>query len=84
MLIVWCVVLWLNLAYSTTFFLPPSRRLANYTFYAWTVAYNLSIITLFLLIELLLVVVAEKRVSFPSEIWNVKPEEGIFLFLAVM
>jgi hypothetical protein len=31
---------------------------------AWTVAYNLSIITLFLLIELLLVAVAEKKLSF--------------------
>ncbi len=79
MLIVWCVVLWLNLAYSTTFFLPPSRRLANYTFYAWTVAYNLSIITLFLLIELLLVVVAEKRVSFPIYLSRVSIYLSIYL-----
>ena len=63
MLLVWSVVMWLSLIYSTTFFLPPSRRLANYTFYVWTVAYNLSILTLFLIIEMIHVIVAEKRVS---------------------
>jgi len=55
--------MWLNLAYSTTFFLPPSRRLANYTFYVWTVAYNLSILTLFFLMEILHMAVAENRAS---------------------
>lgn len=64
LLLVWSVVMWLSLAYSTTFFLPPSRRLANYTFYTWTVAYNLSILTLFLIVELIHVVVAEKRLLF--------------------
>jgi hypothetical protein len=55
--------MWLSLAYSLTFFLPPSRRLANYTFYVWTVAYNLSILALFFIIEMIHIVVAEKRVS---------------------
>lgn len=35
MLLLWSVLMWLSLGYSVTVFLPPSRRLANYTFFTW-------------------------------------------------
>jgi len=60
-LIVWSVLMWLNLFYSTTFFMPPSRRLGNYTFFSLTVAYNLSILSAFLLIETIVIVLAELK-----------------------
>ena len=59
LLALWAGIMWLSLAYSTTFFLPPSRRLANYTFFTWIVAYNLSILTLFLATDLLLLCLGE-------------------------
>eukprot|EP00088_Acartia_fossae_P059827 TRINITY_DN7151_c0_g2_i10.p1 TRINITY_DN7151_c0_g2~~TRINITY_DN7151_c0_g2_i10.p1 ORF type:complete len:488 (-),score=77.63 TRINITY_DN7151_c0_g2_i10:639-2102(-) len=58
-LAVWSILMWLNLFYSTTFFMPPSRRLANYTFFSLTVAYNLSILSGFLLIEAIVIFLAE-------------------------
>jgi len=58
-LTIWSVLMWLNLVYSTSFFLPPSRRLANYTFFTFVVAYNLSILTGFLLIEAAVIAIGE-------------------------
>jgi len=60
-LFIWSVLMWLNLFYSRTFFMPPSRRLANYTFFSMTVAYNLSILCAFLLIETIIIVLAELK-----------------------
>ena len=37
LLLLWTVLMWLSLAYSVSFFLPPSRRLANYTFFTWII-----------------------------------------------
>ena len=37
----WCVLMWLSLGYSLTVFLPPSRRLANYTFFTWILGIQL-------------------------------------------
>merc|ERR550519_3230219 len=53
LLLLWSVLMWLSLAYSVSFFLPPSRRLANYTFFTWILAYNLTILTAFLLTDLI-------------------------------
>ena len=36
--------MWGALAYSSTLFPPPSRRLANYNFFTWTLAYNLTLL----------------------------------------
>ena len=53
--------MWANLSYSATFFSPPSRRLANYTFFTWTLAYNLTLLAGFALLDLLLVYVAQQQ-----------------------
>ena len=37
LLVLWAGLMWVNLCYSLSFFLPPSRRLANYTFFTWTI-----------------------------------------------
>ena len=55
LLVLWSAVMWGSLGYSLTFFLPPSRRLANYTFFTWIVAYNLTVLTAFLLTDLLII-----------------------------
>jgi len=57
----WVVMMWASLWYSSTLFLPPSRRMANYTFYTWIVAYNLTLLTLFLAVDLLLIASSEMR-----------------------
>ena len=36
--------MWGALAYSSTLFPPASRRLANYNFFTWTLAYNLTLL----------------------------------------
>merc|ERR1719167_685750 len=61
LLILWTFIMWLSLAYSTTFFLPPSRRMANYTFFTWIVAYNLTLLSLFVLLDLFLIFVGEGK-----------------------
>jgi len=66
--LVWSVLMWLSLFYSTTFFLPPSRRLCNYTFYTFVVAYNLSILTAFLAMEAGIVALKE---------WKTGCSEGV-------
>ena len=53
--------MWANLSYSATLFSPPSRRLANYTFFTWTLAYNLTLLAGFALLDLLLVYVAQQQ-----------------------
>jgi len=63
LLVMWTGIMWLSLAYSTTFFLPPSRRMANYTFFTWIVAYNLTMLSLFLLLDLLVMFVGEARLG---------------------
>ena len=73
LLLLWTFLMWLSLAYSVSFFLPPSRRLANYTFFTWIIgrirvverskyqdfnllsAYNLTILTAFLLTDLVVI-----------------------------
>jgi len=57
----WVCIMWASLWYSVTLFHPPSRRMANYTFYTWIVAYNLTLIALFLAVDLLLVAAGEMR-----------------------
>ena len=37
-------LMWGALAYSSTLFPPASRRLANYNFFTWTLAYNLTLL----------------------------------------
>jgi len=63
LLVLWTGIMWLSLAYSTTFFLPPSRRMANYTFFTWIVAYNLTLLSLFLLLDLMIMFVGEVRLG---------------------
>jgi len=67
LLVLWTGIMWLSLAYSTTFFLPPSRRMANYTFFTWIVAYNLTLLSLFLLLDLLVMFVGEVRLLGSSQ-----------------
>jgi len=62
LLVLWVFLMWGSLVYSTTFFLPPSRRQANYTFFTWIVATNLTLLTLFLAIDLLVVAAGEVRI----------------------
>ena len=62
--------MWASLVYSLTFFLPPSRRLANYTFISWIIAYNLTILTLFLLTDLLVLFLNTKSKPKPKNIKN--------------
>jgi len=61
LLVLWTGIMWLSLAYSTTFFLPPSRRMANYTFFTWIIAYNLTLLSLFLILDLLVMFMGEVR-----------------------
>ena len=46
--------MWSSLFYTTTdaLFQPASRRLANWAYYNWMVAYNLSLLLLFLAVDL--------------------------------
>jgi hypothetical protein len=55
----WAALMWGNLLYTSTIFPPPSRRLANYNFFTWTLAYNLTLLAGFALLDLLVVTVAE-------------------------
>lgn len=52
----WVVLMWASLYSSKNvqLFLPPSRRLANWTYFNWMIAYNLTLLLLFLLSYLLL------------------------------
>ena len=47
----WVFLMWSSLYSSIHLqvFLPPSRRMANWTYFNWMIAYNLSLILLFLL-----------------------------------
>jgi len=82
LLVLWTGIMWLSLAYSTTFFLPPSRRMANYTFFTWIVAYNLTLLSLFLLLDLLIMFVGEVKLgtapdsSRSSRVTRAKPRQG--------
>merc|ERR550519_411853 len=82
LLVLWTGIMWLSPAYSTTFFLPPSRRMANYTFFTWIVAYNLTLLSLFLLLDLLIMFVGEVKLgtapdsSRSSRITRAKPRQG--------
>ena len=46
--------MWSSLYYTTTdaLFQPASRRLANWAYYNWMVAYNLTLLLLFLAVDL--------------------------------
>merc|ERR1711915_70822 len=46
-----------------TFFLPPSRRMANYTFFTWIIAYNLTLLSLFLLLDMVVIFFGEVRLA---------------------
>lgn len=63
LLLLWTFIMWLSLAYSTTFFLPPSRRMANYTFFTWIVAYNLTLLSLFLLLDMVVIFFGEVKLA---------------------
>jgi len=82
LLVLWTGIMWLSLAYSTTFFLPPSRRMANYTFFTWIVAYNLTLMSLFLLLDLLVMFVGEVKLgtapdtSKSSRVTRAKPRQS--------
>ena len=47
--VVWGVLMWCSLFYTTIdeLFQPASRRLANWAYYNWMVAYNLTLLLLF-------------------------------------
>ena len=77
LLLLWSGLMWLNLMYSITFFLPPSRRLANYTFITWIIAYNLTVMTIFLLTDLLVLYMNIKTKTKPKNIKGKKQEEPI-------
>ena len=70
LLLLWTVVMWISLVYSLTFFLPPSRRLANYTFYTWILAYNLTVLLVFLLTDLLVIQINSKPKPKPKNSKN--------------
>ena len=53
LLLLWGAMMWLSLVYCMTFFLPPSRRLANYAFFTWIIAYNITVLTMFLITDLI-------------------------------
>jgi len=78
-LIVWAVLMWFSLSYSRTFFMPPSRRLGNYNFFSLTLAYNLSILAAFVLIEVIVIVLAELKTGdcgrFTKDKKNVRPKK---------
>jgi len=82
LLLCWTVLMWISLAYSATFFLPPSRRMANYTFFTWIVAYNLTLISGFLLLDLLIMFVGEVKhwssqdVTRSNRVTRAKPRQG--------
>ena len=52
----WVVLMWASLYSSKNvqLFLPPSRRLANWTYFNWMIAYNLTLLFLFLVCDLFL------------------------------
>ena len=52
----WVILMWANLYLSKNILLcpPPSRRLANWTYLNWMVAYNLTLTLLFVLSDILL------------------------------
>jgi hypothetical protein len=54
--------MWSSLFYSSRelMFQPASRRLANWAFFNWMVAYNLSLLLLFLLADLAIVYVSQQ------------------------
>jgi len=52
-LTIWSLVMWASLYYSTeSLSMPPSRRLANWPYFTWMVAYNSSLLCLCLLSDL--------------------------------
>lgn len=63
LLLLWTAVMWLSLGYSLTFFMPPSRRLANYAFFTWILAYNLTILSFFLITDLIVIHLQSKTKS---------------------
>ena len=63
LLLLWTAVMWLSLGYSLTFFMPPSRRLANYAFFTWILAYNLTILSFFLITDLIVIHLQSKSKS---------------------
>merc|ERR1712059_205221 len=72
---VWSLLMWGSLVYSSTFFLPPSRRLSNYTFFTWIVAYNLTLLWGFLMLDLLTIYWDELGITFFKELvsYNSRP-----------
>jgi len=59
-LTVWSGLMWGSLIYANSFFLPPSRRMVNYTFFTFVVAYNLSILAGYVFIEIILIILGQK------------------------
>eukprot|EP00096_Caligus_rogercresseyi_P009487 TRINITY_DN3235_c0_g1_i1.p1 TRINITY_DN3235_c0_g1~~TRINITY_DN3235_c0_g1_i1.p1 ORF type:complete len:512 (-),score=98.41 TRINITY_DN3235_c0_g1_i1:66-1601(-) len=49
----WSIVMWGSLLYSQELFLLPSRRMANWPYFNWMLALNLSLLGVFLLFELI-------------------------------
>ena len=57
-LFVWSTLMWSSLFYTSTdvLFQPASRRLANWAYFNWMVAYNLTLLLLFLVVDDLCIV----------------------------
>ena len=70
LLMLWSLVMWISLIYSLTFFLPPSRRLANYTFFTWILAYNLTVLLIFLITDLFVIQINSKPRQKPKNMKN--------------
>ena len=70
LLMLWSLVMWISLIYSLTFFLPPSRRLANYTFFTWILAYNLTVLLIFLITDLFVIQINSKTKQKPKNMKN--------------
>jgi len=54
-LFLWALIMWASLYYSQReLFMQPSRRLANWNYFNWMVAYNVSLLAVFLATDLLI------------------------------
>nr|XP_040566170.1 LOW QUALITY PROTEIN: GPI-anchored wall transfer protein 1-like [Lepeophtheirus salmonis] len=49
----WSIVMWCSLMYSQDLFLLPSRRMANWSYFNWMLAFNLSQCAFFLLFKII-------------------------------
>ena len=61
-MVLWSVAMWMSLSYSSSqLFDPPSRRLANWNYFNWMTAYNLTLLAGFLFVDLFVVSLAQSQ-----------------------